>query len=99
MPKEILETIEKINSDINNLPVPKEHKNLSEFEVQTLRDLRNNPDIVIKPADKGKSTVILSREAYIKEGERQLSDPNIMRKFQALFLQKQQRKFWIFCMI
>ena len=80
MPKEILETIEKINSDINNLPVPKEHKNLSDFEVQTLRDLRNNPDIVIKPADKGKSTVILSREAYIKEGERQLSDPKYYEK-------------------
>ncbi len=34
---------------------------------------QNNPNIVIKKADKGSAIVILNRDDYIKKGERQLS--------------------------
>ena len=48
--------------------------NLSRGESESIRKLRENRDIVIKPADKGGATVILSREAYLKEAYRQLND-------------------------
>ena len=51
-------------------------KNLKKEELAAINTLRNNKDIVIKPADKGGNRVILNREDYIKEGLRQLSDEN-----------------------
>ena len=40
----------------------------------SIRDLFSNPNIVIKPADKGGATVVWDRSDYITEGMRQLSD-------------------------
>ena len=34
----------------------------------------SNPDIIIKPADKGSATVIMNKSDYINEGYRQLND-------------------------
>ena len=34
--------------------------------------MRNHPDIIIKPADKGSAIVIQDKHNYMKEGERQL---------------------------
>ena len=48
-------------------------KNLTNREYQALRDLYNNPDITIKPADKGGSIVIINIEDYLAEANRQLS--------------------------
>ena len=48
--------------------------NLSKVELRTIQALKNNPDIIIKPADKGAATVIMSRECYTREAERQLSN-------------------------
>ena len=48
--------------------------NLSKFEIEALNQLKNNTSIVIKPADKGSSVVIMDREDYISEGYRQLFD-------------------------
>ena len=36
--------------------------------------MRNNSDIIIKPADQGSAIVILDKDNYIAEGERQLHD-------------------------
>lgn len=47
--------------------------NLTTGEKRALKELRNNTNIVIKPADKGNATVILDRAHYIGEGLRQLS--------------------------
>ena len=49
-------------------------KNLNKVEYQSIKSLRNNPDIIIKPADKGSAIVILNKDNYIAEGERQLQD-------------------------
>lgn len=59
-----------------------EKPNLSENEVKALKDLIRCKHIVIKPADKGSSVVILDRDQYIMEVNRQLSNPTYYKKLQ-----------------
>ena len=76
MPSEILETIQNINTDWTNLEVPKHTQYLPKAELAALKQLRSNPFIVIKPADKGSSSVIMDKDNYISEGYRQLGNPS-----------------------
>lgn len=55
---------------INN----KDKNNLTREQTTALYELKNNKEIVIKPADKGGATVILDTEAYIHEALRQLEN-------------------------
>ncbi|TWW62547.1 hypothetical protein D4764_04G0011940 [Takifugu flavidus] len=48
--------------------------NLSHEEATALQELRQNINIIIKPADKGSAVVIMDREQYLWEGRRQLED-------------------------
>ena len=82
MPEEVLQTIEKINTDLSNLKVPYHQNNLSGNEFQSLKNIRQNPHIIIKPADKGSATVIMDKENYINEGYRQLNDERYYKKIQ-----------------
>ena len=50
--------------------------NLKKEERTAITTLRNNKNIVIKPADKGGNIVIMDREDYLEEGLTQLSDHN-----------------------
>ena len=43
-----------------------------------MRELYTNTDIVIKPADKGGSIVIMNTIDYVAEPERQLNNPDQM---------------------
>ena len=72
---DILETIKEIHDDLSQLRVPTHKQNLSNAEFTALKNLKNNPDIIIKPADKGSATVIMDKQNYISEGIRQLSNP------------------------
>lgn len=60
-------------------PTAPSKNNLSKLEKKAITELKNNPDIVIKPADKGGAVVILNTQDYIKEAERQLADPNFYK--------------------
>ena len=66
-----------INAYLKELenPIISKKRNLSHKELQAMRDLHNNPDITIKPADKGGSIVIMNTMDYIQEAQRQLSNP------------------------
>lgn len=53
---------------------PKYKNNLSRHEFSLLNNLKQDPDIVIKPADKGGGLVIMDTEMYKAEAYRQLND-------------------------
>lgn len=60
-------------ADKNNTKIYYNHKNnLTKLELDALNKLRNNKSIIIKPADKGGATVIMKRDSYIAEANRQL---------------------------
>ena len=58
----------------------KEKNNLSREEQKSLFNIRNNSEIVIKPADKGGATVIINKSNYINEAERQLNNEKYYRE-------------------
>ena len=55
-------------------PHNKKRQNISPIERRTLAELQKNTQLVIKPADKGGSIVILNRSDYLIEGYKQLSN-------------------------
>ena len=58
----------------------KENFNLTIEEVKAIKELKNAKHIIIKPADKGATVVILSREQYDLEVQRQLNDTVYYKK-------------------
>ena len=54
--------------------------NLSNSERIALKALSNNPDLVIKPADKGGATVLMNKTSYLKEAHRQLYNADYYQK-------------------
>ena len=54
--------------------------NLTHLERSALKELRTNPNIVIKAADKGSAIVILNSEDYKNEAMRELTDDNFYIK-------------------
>ena len=69
--------ISKNNLDLAKCKPKKRGKsNISRDEQKALRELANNHNIIIKPADKGGAVVIQDRDKYVSEGLRQLSDRN-----------------------
>ena len=55
-------------------PIPNIPINITKPQRKALRDLINNTDIIVTPADKGGTTVLLNKANYIKEALRQLND-------------------------
>jgi hypothetical protein len=54
--------------------------NITKEQYMGLRSLTNNPDIVIKKADKGSAVVVMNTVDYLREGYRQLQDSNFYQK-------------------
>jgi len=75
-----LEKLAELIVDVNNIELKQIGKNMSAVDYRALKNLRNRNDIVIKPADKGSSTVVLNKSDYISEAIRQLSDSSYYKK-------------------
>lgn len=60
--------------------------NLPQTEGIALRELAQAKHIVMKPADKGSATVIMSREQYVHEVNRQLNDTNYKKLDKPIYL-------------
>ena len=55
-------------------PETKTFPNLTSAERTALAKLKNDPQLVIREADKGSAVVIMDRQRYILEADRQLGD-------------------------
>lgn len=66
---------ETVRIPSNQLPA-RSRSRMPSWLIPTLTELRDNKDIIITNADKNMGICIVSAQAYIEEGLRQLSDPN-----------------------
>ena len=48
--------------------------NMTKKQLESTRALKENKEIIVKPADKGSATVVMSLDSYVQEAERQLSN-------------------------
>ncbi|KAK3727397.1 hypothetical protein QZH41_007540 [Actinostola sp. cb2023] len=71
--------LDAVKLDISNIKPIRTLDNLSKSERQALQELKQRPDIVIKPADKGSGTVVMNLQWYIDECNRQLNDTKFYR--------------------
>jgi len=54
--------------------------NLTHNQRKALVALRENHDIMVLPADKGSTTVVLDKADYLQAAYRQISDPNTYKR-------------------
>ena len=69
--------ISVVESELMNAPEQKNIHSLTADERQALRNHERNTEVVIREADKGSAVVVMSREHYIAEANRQLSDTHV----------------------
>ena len=60
-----------------------------------MKSLRDNPEIIIKPADNGSATVIMSKDSYITEVNRQLGNPMHYTRLEEPVYPKASRKITV----
>ena len=63
-----------VKLSINKSKRNKPSDNLTVDERNAIQELKSRQDIFIKPADKGSGTVVMDRDWYINECNRQLND-------------------------
>ena len=90
---EISASVAKLRTAFAQVANTKNHPNLTTSERQSICKLRQNLDIVIKPADKGSATVIMDRQDYINEAERQLGNPDHYKKLDNPIWPENRRNF------
>ena len=56
------------------------YSNLSKKELEAMKVLLNDYNIIIKPADKGNGIVIWDKQDYLRECGNQLTDINVYEK-------------------
>ena len=73
-PPEVEELEITLKQQIRKLPcnIRNETPNLTKLESQAIKELKDNDNIIIKKADKGSAIVIMDRDDYVLEAERQL---------------------------
>ena len=63
-----------------NAPEQKNIPSLTADERQALRNHKRNTEVVLREADKGSAVVVMSRERFIAEANRQLSDTDVYQQ-------------------
>ena len=74
--KELVE----LEKEIQKVNLYQSKSNLTKEEFRAIKSLIDNKNIIIKPADKGSSVVIMDKMDYLKEGYRQLANEKHYQK-------------------
>ncbi|XP_033095942.1 uncharacterized protein LOC117100386, partial [Anneissia japonica] len=69
-----------LNSFLNEVQCKKLQDNMTKEERKAISTLKANDDIVIRQADKGGATTIMSQTSYIEEANEQLSNTTFYKK-------------------
>ena len=83
LPEKLLTLFQEDHHVLRGLQPKQEIDNLSEMEKRALSELQQNTSIVIKPADKGSSVVIMDRFKYTEEALRQLRNTDHYKSLDA----------------
>ena len=62
--------------------------------LESLENLRKNPDIIIKKSDKGKSVIILDKKVYL---EKMSEMPDENKQFLKLSIQEEEHFNFLIC--
>ncbi len=66
--------LEGVRTELSKVPIKNVHHNIHEKELEAVKSLKKNPNIVLKKFDKGRGICVMSKKDYVEEGLRQLSD-------------------------
>ena len=82
IPPAVSSFVSRCKEDVKNLNFKKKSffRNTTKEEDQALSELKARDDIIIKRADKGGRVVVWSKELYLEEVQKQLSDGNFYRE-------------------
>lgn len=73
-------TSELFSHTVDLVKKPLHHHNLNEAEWLALKRLKNNKEIIIKPADKGGGIAVLNRNDYISKIDSMLNDQKVYER-------------------
>ena len=84
--------LEKVKAQLAEIKITKPKNNLSRNEVKALKELKNNPAINLKKADKGTTTVIMNKAEKIYEANVQLDNRKHYERLKAPMVKTTQEK-------
>ena len=78
----VIFNIRKLSENLQSLPVKNNsaNSNISREERQALYNLKNNPDIIFKKADKGSNIIIMDTTYYVKKVNETLNNSELYEK-------------------
>ena len=82
----------EINRQVNQGPVRRSTDNISSLERKALSSLRRRSDIIIKPADKGSATVVMSKNDNLKRVMQHLNDTQFYERLSKIQQSNSRKK-------
>ena len=80
VPEKIHNILNELDQKVDNVRLTKDKNNLCSGQISALKHLRNKKQIIIKKADKGSAIVVMNKQDYLFEAERQLNDARYYTK-------------------
>lgn len=74
IPEKVFDILNELDQKVQNVNIVKDRDNLCPSQINALKTLKNKKHIIIKKADKGSAIVIMNRNDYLFEAERQLNN-------------------------
>ena len=90
--QQLLQDLENLKTQLAEIKITKPKNNLSRNEVKALKELKNNPAINLKKADKGTTTVIMNKADKIHEAKVQLDNRKRYQRLKSPMVKTTQEK-------